>query len=223
MNRIDRLMSIMLLIQSKKHVTAEFLSEKFNLSIRTVYRDLKALGEIGVPIFHEKNKGYMLVEGYFLPPLHFTVEEANALILLQSLANKFTDNETLKNATSALKKIQTVLNYSDWEKATSFSSKIEVYSTNNNNENNLFKIQNSITNKEIIQIKYTDAKGNKTERNIEPIGIIFYTEQWHVIAWCALRKEYRDFKIAKISNLKLTQKPFEKEHIYTIQDYMKIF
>ncbi|WP_428743448.1 helix-turn-helix transcriptional regulator [Tenacibaculum sp.] len=223
MNRVDRLMNIMLSIQSKKYVTADFLAEKFNLSVRTIYRDLKALSEIGIPIYFEKDKGYTLVQGYFLPPLHFTTEEANALILLQSLANKFTDKTIIKNSESALKKIQAVLKYQDWEKTASFSSKVEVYSPYRKDSDNLSKIQNAITDKLIISITYSDAKGNTTERKIEPIGIIFYTEQWHVIAWCWLRENYRDFKVDKILSLRVINQHFKKEHTYTIQDYMKIF
>lgn len=223
MNRVDRLMNIILHIQSKKYVTSEFLASKFKLSLRTIYRDLKALNEMGVPIYHEKDKGYTFVKGYFLPPLHFTTEEANSLILLISLANKFTDKDITYSATSALNKIQAVLKYSDWKKTDILSSKVEVYSPNKNDDNTLFKIQKSIINKEIIHISYIDVKGNTSERNIEPIGIIFYTEQWHVIAWCWLRKDYRDFKIEKITSIKPTHRFFEKEHTYTIQDYMKTF
>ena len=163
------------------------------------------------------------MQGYFLPPLHFTTEEANALILLQSLANKFTDKTIFKNSESALKKIQTVLKHQDWEKTASFSSKVEVYSPYRKDNDNLSKIQNAIIDKLIISITYSDTKGNTTERKIEPIGIIFYTEQWHVIAWCWLRENYRDFKVDKILSLKVTNQYFKKEHTYTIQDYMKIF
>ena len=85
MNRIDRLMSILWTLQYKKFITAEQLAVKYDLSIRTVYRDIKTLNEIGIPVILEPNKGYHIVPGYFLPPLLFSIEEANALLLLQSL------------------------------------------------------------------------------------------------------------------------------------------
>ena len=85
MNRIDRLMGITTVLQSKKYATAEHLAEKFDISVRTVYRDIKALGEIGIPISFEPNKGYFVVQGYFLPPVSLTSEEANALCLIESL------------------------------------------------------------------------------------------------------------------------------------------
>ena len=91
MNRVDRLMGILTFLQSHKFVMAEKLSEKFDISVRTVYRDMKALMEIGVPISFENNKGYFVVQGYFLPPISFTSREANALIVMAALAHRFGD------------------------------------------------------------------------------------------------------------------------------------
>jgi len=225
MNRIDRLMNILLTLQSKKYVTTKAFSEKYRLSERTIYRDLKALNEIGVPIYFEPNKGYGLLEGYFLPPLAFTIEEANSLLLLQTLAVKFTDKSILQKLNSALEKIKAVLKYSDWEKHEEISSKLEVYIPHdtNNGKHYLSKIQNAILEKSILKISYTDNNSNKTQREIEPLGLIFYTNQWHLLAWCTLREGYRDFKVKLIKQLSKSPKHFTKEHSYTIQDYMKIF
>ena len=225
MNRVDRLMNILLTLQSKKFVTTKAFSEKYELSERTIYRDIKALDEIGVPIYFEPNKGYGLMEGYFLPPLTFTIEEANSLLLLQSLANKFTDKSILQKSNSALEKIKAVLKYNDWKKYEEISSKLEVYTSNDtNNKNNfLSKIQNAILEKSILKISYTDNNKNKTLREIEPLGLIFYTNQWHLLAWCTSREGYRDFKVKSINQLSTSSKHFTKEHSFTIQDYMKIF
>ena len=129
MNRIDRLMGIMTLLQSKKYCTAEKLSDKFEISIRTVYRDIKALSEIGIPVNFEIGKGYFIAQGYFLPPLSLTIQEANALILLNTLADKFTDNSIFKHSHNALTKIKAALRYADKEKADEISSQINVYIT----------------------------------------------------------------------------------------------
>ena len=86
MNRIDRLFGILTLLQSRKFTTAEKISDKFGISVRTVYRDIKALGETGVPVSFEPNKGYFIVEGYFIPPVSFNTDEASALMLMESLA-----------------------------------------------------------------------------------------------------------------------------------------
>lgn len=218
-------MSILWTLQHKKFVSAEKLAEKYELSLRTVYRDLKALNEIGIPVYFEPNKGYGIMQGYFLPPLLFTIEEANALLLLQSLANKFADKSITKNVDTALEKIKSVLKCNDFEKLERVSSKIEIYNpeSSQNESHYLSQIQYGIMEKNILDIKYTDNNKNETQRKIESIGIIFYNNQWHLIAWCWLREEYRDFKVNKISHLVNTQFPFKKEHSYTIQDYMKIF
>jgi len=225
MNRVDRLMSIMLTLQSKKFVTTKALSEKYELSERTIYRDIKALDEIGVPIYFEPNKGYGLMEGYFLPPLTFTVEEANALLLLQSLADKFADKSILLKSNSALEKIKAVLKYNDWKKYEEITAKLEVYIPDNTNHKNDFlsKIQNAILEKSNLRISYIDNNNNKTLREIEPLGLIFYTNQWHLLAWCNSRQDYRDFKVKSINQLSTSSKHFTKEHSFTIQEYMKIF
>ena len=108
MNRIDRLFGILTLLQSKKYVTAEKIAEKFNISIRTVYRDVKALCEQGIPVSFEQPKGYYIVQGYFLPPVSFTSDEANAMLLIESIVYGFSDKSIKKNYSSALNKIKSV-------------------------------------------------------------------------------------------------------------------
>src|SRR5688572_2044083 len=109
MNRIDRLFGILTLLQSRKYVSAEFIAEKFNISIRTVFRDMKSLLEQGIPVGNEAQKGYFIVQGYFLPPVSFSSEEANALLLMENLVNAFADQSIQKHYSNALNKIKTVL------------------------------------------------------------------------------------------------------------------
>src|SRR5690242_17295856 len=109
MNRIDRLFGILTLLQSKKYVTAEKIAEKFDMSVRTVYRDIKALCEQGIPISFEQHKGYFIVQGYFLPPVSFTSEEASALLLMESLVSVFSDKSVQKHYSEALNKVKNVM------------------------------------------------------------------------------------------------------------------
>ena len=97
MNRIDRLFGILILLQSKKYVTAEKIANQYGISVRTVYRDMKALGEQGIPLSFEPNKGYYIVQGYFLPPVSFNTEEANALLLMERFLVGFADKIYLKS------------------------------------------------------------------------------------------------------------------------------
>lgn len=225
MNRIDRLLGLLTTLQSRKYVRAEKLAEKFDISLRTVYRDLKALNEIGVPVNFEGNRGYFIAQGYFLPPLLFTVEEANALLLLQTLAGRFADKSISKNSVSALNKIKTVMRSHDRDAVEEIAAQTAVYVPGNEQTEHawLTAIQQGIARKYCLKIAYTDNKGVHTEREIEPVGLIFYTNQWHLIAWCDLRLGYRDFKVPMITALFNTTAPFTKQHTFKMEDYIKLF
>jgi predicted DNA-binding transcriptional regulator YafY len=225
MNRIDRLMAIMTTLQSKKYCTGEQLSAKYHIGIRTVYRDLKALNEIGIPVHFENGKGYYIAQGYFLPPLSLTIEEANALVLLNALANKFADGSITKHGQNALNKIKAALRYSDKNKADELSSQINVYvDKNEKNETTwLSSIQNAIAGKTVLHMEYTDNEGRNSKREIEPVGLIYYTNQWHLYAWCRTKKGYRDFKVKMITRLSDTGQPHSIPQHRPIEDYIKTF
>jgi predicted DNA-binding transcriptional regulator YafY len=218
-------MGIMTLLQSKKYCTTEQISYKFGISLRTVYRDVKALSEIGIPVHFENGKGYCIAQGYFLPPLTLTTEEANALILLNTLADKFTDNSIVKHSHNALTKIKAVLRYADKDKADELASQINVYLPENEKSENsgLSTIQNAIIARTVLKIEYTDNNGKNSKREIEPVGLIYYTDQWHLYAWCCLKKGYRDFKVKRITRLQDTGQPQSIKKHRSIEDYIKDF
>src|SRR5689334_12039342 len=126
MNRIDRLLGIVTMLQSKKYVPAEKIADKFQISVRTVYRDVKALCELGIPVSFEAARGYFVVQGYFLPPVSFTSEEANALLLTESLVYGFTDKSIQTHYSTALNKIKAVLRSSQKEKLDVLDSSIKM-------------------------------------------------------------------------------------------------
>ena len=223
MNRIDRLVAILTTLQSRKFVTTAFIADKYEISERTVYRDLKALGEIGVPIDFEANRGYSILQGFFLPPISLTSEEANALILITTLSDKFADKTTKINIENAISKIKSVLRKTDKDNADFLQSQIRIYKspTEIDSSDYLTEIQKSITNKQILIIEYTDNKSEKSQREIEPIGLTFYSNQWHLIAWCWKRKAYRDFKVNQITNLDTRGEIFRKTKHYNINEYIK--
>ena len=116
MNRIDRLFGILTLLQSKKYVQAETIATKFDISIRTVYRDVKALTEQGIPVSFEQHRGYFIVPGYFLPPISFTSEQAAALLLMETMVHGFADKSIQLHYSAALQKIKAVLRSPEKEK-----------------------------------------------------------------------------------------------------------
>lgn len=223
MNRVDRLIGILTTLQSQKFVQPQKLCGKFNISIRTVYRDIHALGEIGIPVSFEQNRGYFIVDGYFLPPVSFTQEEANALVLLSTLAGRFADDSVARQAESAMEKIRAVLKSGVKEKSRNLGEKIRVLSPTPRVDPSwlLDDIQKAINGNIILKLEYTDAKKQKTSREVEPIGMIFYTEQWHLIAWCWLRNGYRDFIVRQIDALRLTGQPFRKPDHISIDQHIE--
>ena len=221
MNRVDRLMSILTVLQSHKFVMAEKIAGKFEISVRTVYRDIKALIEIGIPLSFETNKGYFIVQGYFLPPVSFSSNEANALILMASLADRFADKSIARHSANALQKIRAVLRQPDKEKSEQLSNRIKVLNPHQIENNYLSEIQDAMISKTILKIEYTDSHDKRTKREVEPIGIIYYTNQWHLIAWCWTRNDYRDFKVPQIGLLQHTPLPFRKKNHISVDEHIR--
>ncbi|NLC68871.1 MAG: YafY family transcriptional regulator [Clostridiaceae bacterium] len=217
MNRLDRLTAILIHLQSKKIVTARELSKRFNISIRTVYRDIRSLEAAGVPIDSEAGLGYYLVEGYHLPPVMLTSEEAGALLLACKLSYAFTDEKTKNNVDSAMYKIKAVLKNEDKEFLSEIEKRIQVFSAENYKipaENNTIRdIQNAMYAGKIINIEYYSPSGSQTtSRRIEPISLGFFANHWHLIAFCHLRKAYRNFRIDRIEKLSITNQSIKQSH-----------
>ncbi|PBQ34401.1 DNA-binding transcriptional regulator [Sphingobacteriaceae bacterium] len=223
MNRIDRLFGILTLLQSKKYVQAETIAGKFNISIRTVYRDVKALCEQGVPVSFEQTKGYFIVNGYFLPPISFNSDEANALLLIESIVYGFSDKSIKKNYSSALNKIKAVLNAKQKEQleALNNTTHLQLPSRITPELDYLSPLQEAISSRQIIEMEYANSKEEASKREIEPIGLVFYALSWHVIAWCHKRSEYRDFKLSRVKSLKHTGTPFTRTEHMELAEYIK--
>jgi predicted DNA-binding transcriptional regulator YafY len=220
---MDRLLGILTLLQSKKFIPAPVIAAKYHISVRTVYRDMKALTELGIPVSFEAPKGYFIVQGYFLPPVSFSTEEANALLLIEVLVNGFTDASTKKYYSTALDKIKAVLKGHQKDKLELLNEKIRLQKPAcfNLNFEYLPVLQNAIGNNTIIEIEYRNNKEETSIRKAEPIGLIFYAFNWHVIGWCHSRHTYRDFRVSRIIKLTDTGLPFRKKKHIELNEYMK--
>ncbi len=221
--RISRLTSIVIQLQSKKIVTATQLAEKYKVSVRTIYRDIRTLEASGIPIYIEEGKGYSLIEGFYLPPVLFTEEEASALITAANLINKNKDESLVKHYTNAVTKIKSVLKKTQKEKVELLSERI-VFRSNIENEktsNYLIKIQSAITSFNLLEIEYISLKKEQTKRQIEPFAVYSTNENWLLIAVCRLRKDFRVFRLDLIQKLIVLNENFEK-HSITLQEYFEI-
>lgn len=194
-NRLSRLAAILIQFQTKRIITATELSQKFQVSKRTIYRDIKALERAGVPIFTEEGKGYGLMEGYRIPPVMFTEKQANALILAEQLVLKNKDASFIKDYSEAIDKIKSILRYTIKDKANLLANRTQFSEIKDQerNSNNLSDIQNALTNYNLVKVEYINKEGSITNRVIEPFAILS-AENWYLIAWCRLRKEFRFFR-----------------------------
>lgn len=225
MNRIDRLFGILLLLQTKKYISADKIADQFQISTRTVYRDIKALLEQGVPISFEQPRGYYIVQGYFLPPVSFSSDEANALLIMERLVSRFADKSIFTNYTSALNKVKAVLKHTQKEKLELLSQSIKFQLNHEwlpEEFDHLADLQNAISGKYIIEIDYQKLNKESSKREVEAIGLVFYAYNWHLIAWCHLRNEYRDFRASRIVRIRSLDVPFKKTAHMSLNEYIKL-
>jgi predicted DNA-binding transcriptional regulator YafY len=224
MNRIDRLFGILTMLQSRQYVTAEKIAEKFGISVRTVYRDIKALGEQGVPVSFEQPHGYYIVQGYFLPPVSFTLEEANALLLMESIVKVFSDRSIKHHYSNALNKVKAVMRNGQKEKLEILTQHIRLQVPacfNLGDYEYLSVIQNAIASRSVVEIDYKNKAEEVSKRRLEPIGLVFYAMSWHLIGWCHLRLEYRDFRVSRILRVTDMEMPFTIHEHISLNEYMK--
>ncbi len=221
MKRLHRLTAILVKLQSKKVVQAAELADKFEVSLRTIYRDMQALTDAGVPIGAEAGTGYFLVDGYSLPPVMFTEKEANALLTASKIIETNNDQSLINEYQGAVDKVIAVLKSTQKEKLELLEQRVFSYTKNEIlPSNSLLIIQQAITDYRVLEIKYTAANKEFTKRQVEPLGVYFTNNIWVMIAYCRLRKDYRQFRTDRILNLIETQEFFPPQQ-FTLEDYYK--
>ncbi|NAY92094.1 HTH domain-containing protein [Muricauda sp. JGD-17] len=222
--RLSRLTAILTQLQSSRIVTAKTLAEKHNVSIRTIYRDIRTLEKSGVPVVTEEGKGYSMMEGYQLPPVMFTEDEANALITAEQLVLKNKDASFVQYYADAILKIKALLKGAQKDKANLLKDRI--YFTDNylhqRTSNYLMRIQSALTNFQVLNIEYRSLENKLTNRNIEPFALYSTEEKWLLIAYCRLRKAFRVFRIDLIQKITNTYETFES-HNMTLEEYYKSY
>lgn len=190
MNRIDRLTAMLIQLQSKKLITAQEIADHFEISLRTVHRDVRALEEAGVPIGAEAGKGYFIMEGYHLPPVMFSEEEANALVLGSKLIEGQTDKSIKAHFSNAMLKIKSMLKTAQKEGLEKLEEQIRVshppIQIDDQFPNNFMAtIQKALVEQKLLQFKYySNYNGNMSERQVEPMGLVYYGNSWHLLAYC---------------------------------------
>jgi len=226
MNRIDRISAILIQLQSRRVVKAGDIAERFNISLRTVYRDIKTLEEAGIPLIGEAGVGYSIMDGYRLPPVMFTREEATAFLTAEKFVEKFTDATTNAQYQSAMYKVRAILKTSEKDALENLDGSIEVMKSYShgrtvNNNDHIQTILNSIIHKKVVCIDYFAGHSQEnTRRDVEPVGVVYLGSFWHLIAYCRLRNDYRDFRIDRVRKLVVTDASYNNSKHPTLKAYI---
>ena len=211
MRRADRLFQIVQYLRNRRLTTAHWLAEKLEMSERTIYRDIKDLMLSGVPIEGEAGVGYVLRRGFDIPPIMFTKDEIEALVIAARMSKTWAGSKLARSAEMALDKIEAVLPdhlKKELAKPRLYTPKVL---TNGTTAALLDDIREAVNAKQIIHIEYLSLKDDISERTLRPLGLFFWGKVWTLAAWCELRQSYRSFRVDRIQTINPTDKLFEED------------
>ncbi len=200
----NRLFEIVYILMQKRKTTAKELADRFEVSTRTIYRDIEILSTANIPIYASKGKdgGIGLLDEYVLNKTILSEEEQNQILFaLQGMKKvKGQDEKDILEKLSILfnKKIN------DW-------IKIDFSNWGNIQEERFDMIKSAILNKQLVQFTYYNSNGEESKRTVEPLQIWFKDKSWYLVSYCKLKQDYRIFKIARIKEVKILQEHFERE------------
>jgi len=216
MNRVDRLFAILLRLQSAGRLRAEDLAAAFEVSRRTIYRDIRALAESGVPIVSLPGEGYELVEGFYLPPLLFTENEAVALFLGARFLIQQAKGALPVAAERAIEKISVVLPKELRQRVSSLTDIIAFFAPSEPldlDAPQLTRLQHAIRNHQVVHLRYHSLSNDEiTDRDIEPYRLHYSEGVWYVEGYCRLRQDIRSFRLSRVIDLKTRKEAFQDRH-----------
>lgn len=226
MNRIEHLHAITTTLQSKRIVKAEELAKQFGISLRTIYRDIRALEAGGVPIGAEAGVGYFITEGYHLPPVIFTRSEGRALLMGEKLMEKISDASVSQSFASAVTKVRAVLDEQKKEELEGLEARILVnpfpHAAPEPGNPVLDKLKEALVQNRVVALEYfSNYSGEQTHRRIEALGLVFYSNHWHLIGFCQLRQDYRDLRTDRIGSLQVLSEHFKPLRHPSLKEYIE--
>jgi predicted DNA-binding transcriptional regulator YafY len=219
MRRADRLFRIVQLIRRRKLTTARQIAQELEVSERTVYRDVADLVASGVPIRGEAGVGYALERGFDLPPLMFTEDELEALVLGARVVESWADPALAQAARQAVQKVEAVLPerlQARVGQAPLFAPGFHVPAES---ARELGTLRRAIRDRRKARLWYVDRGAAATERTVRPLGLFFWGHGWTVAAWCELRRDFRGFRLDRVQKLELTEQRFDDEVGRTLADF----
>jgi predicted DNA-binding transcriptional regulator YafY len=205
----------------RRPVTAARLAEDLSVSVRTIYRDVQTLIELGAPLEGEAGLGYVLRSGFFLPPLMFSEDELEALVLGARWVQRQGDVGLTQAAASALSKIATASPADLRDNMANMGLLAASYQMEAVDNTTLGPIREAIRRQHKININYQDEHGNATERLIWPIALAFFEGKRLVIGWCELRSGFRHFRCDRINLLTVTKLRYPEHRSVLLQTWRR--
>lgn len=204
MHKSERLLQLINLLKGRRlATTANYLAEKFDVSERTIYRDIQHLQSLGVPVSGEAGIGY-LISDCDLPPMMFSYEELQALLLGSNMVSAWTDPLFAQHAKSALVKIEAVLPTELKQQIDTIPYLVTDFHHTAELQQITLTLRQAIQAFQCVELIYTDAKEQQTQRLVEPLGLIYWGGKWTLVAHCRLRKDYREFRLDRIQQVQTT-------------------
>ena len=230
MNRTDRLVAMVMHLQGRRLVRAEDMAAHFEVSVRTIYRDMAALGEAGVPITGEAGVGYSLVRSYHLPPVMLTADEAAALFVGAEMVRKFTDASFSAPMNAALDKLRAVLPRDRQEHVERLARQTVIMGRAGTTRTAaadpdaqpwLLVVQRGVAQRRVLRMTYRGRERAETARDVEPLGVVCYGGTWHLVAWCRLRTDVRHFRVDRIRTLVVLAEQFPARTEFSLTKHLE--
>lgn len=221
MRRADRLFQIVQLLRGGRLVTARILADKLEVSERTIYRDIVDLQGSGVPVEGEAGVGYIMRDGYDLPPLMFTRDEISALVAGARMMRAWGGISMARAAEEALVKIGAVL--PDAKRSTVEATAIYAPSFEfaEAQRETLDVLDKAIDAKLRLAMDYSDVNGSATTRTVRPLGLYFWGKVWTLLGWCELRDDFRGFRVDRIVSTQSDGTRFKPERGKQLVDFYR--
>ena len=204
----------------RRAVTADRIADDFGVCKRTIYRDIQDLMNSGVPIFGAAGVGYVIDKKYHLPPVMFDPDELEAIGLGIAMVRNWTDERFAEKADSAFEKIQAALpenlltelqQLATWSMPSAAKLPWKV---------GFSEIRECIRNKKKIEFTYIDLQERESRRKVRPLSLVFFGPVWLIVAWCEMRKDFRNFRLDRIREMDVTGEIFRDEQDKTLQAYL---
>lgn len=228
-NRTERLFATILLLQNRPNMTSRDLAEHFGVSRRTIFRDLRALSESGVPLTYSEGGGYEILEGYQLPPLMLSAREAATLLIGTEFMKLQSDSSLRKDADDVALKIRTVLpkEIREFVDRLRSSTVLDPYwyhalSAEQDESGKWYKLSEAVAqHRKVIMEYWVASRDEVTQRRVNPLGLVYYTDHWNLIAYDHLRDDIRNFRIDRIRELYVLTEKFDRPDDFDLEEYLK--